>query len=75
MKFNTTGCVRVNKYNDIIAKAHMTRQNPPRKAKDWLLRQGPIRANAMQPPSLAIALLRASDKEKHGVRLFFTLYV
>lgn len=28
----------------------------------------------MQPPSLAIALLRASDKEKHGVPLFFYFY-
>ena len=25
----------------------------------------------MQPPSLVIALLRASDKEKHGLHLFY----
>lgn len=29
----------------------------------------------MQPLSLVIALLRAGDKEKHGVSLFYTLYV
>lgn len=29
----------------------------------------------MQPPSLAIALLRASDKEKYGLPFFFFYFV